>query len=550
MKKKVLLISGVLLTLIIIGSIILIISQNKQNNEIVMKDNKNTINNSFLTLMLEQEDGTYQESTSNTWPNGNYAFNESLSSCENGGELRWNRENGIVELLSNKSDACYVYFDLYNRVEITNIETSATYNSITVTVTTETGENPVDKYYFSIDGGNSYQESISNIYTFQNLNYGTEYTIKVYVKDTVGNESFQEEVTAKTNNYVKPGISSVIITGTTTNSISVSVNANGGVNSISTYHYSINNGGYTSSSSSTHTFNGLGIGTTYTIRVYVTDTAGVTSDIATVTGQTSRMLLADYIKSQYTSQGANGLYYHTSSLSNSAADNSYRYAGSDDVVNNYICFGSNSGYCSYGNTYRIIGLFDNEVKIIKNQSIGNYAWDSENDNTWISSNRPDIYTTLNNTFLNGLNSTWSSKIATHGWKVGGIDYSSYTYTPRTLYNYEVGSRSSGTTDSMKIGLMYVSDFGYAANPAYWTTTFQNYENAANDNWLAGIDEWTISTVSDRNGDVFYIMSTGYVRTDDLYQLDDLIGVRPAFYLNSNVTYVSGSGTSTDPIRIN
>ena len=95
MNKKILLISGGLLTLIIIISTIFIVNKNNSNNEIVMQD-KNLINNSFLTLMLEQSDGTYQESKSNTWPSGNYAFNSELSRCENGGELRWNREE-VVE---------------------------------------------------------------------------------------------------------------------------------------------------------------------------------------------------------------------------------------------------------------------------------------------------------------------------------------------------------------------------------------------------------------------------------------------------------------------
>ena len=81
-KKKVLLISGVLLTLIIIFSTIFIVNKNSVNNEFVLKDNK-SINNSFLTLMLEQEDGTYQESTSNTWPGEGYIFNKELSSCQN-----------------------------------------------------------------------------------------------------------------------------------------------------------------------------------------------------------------------------------------------------------------------------------------------------------------------------------------------------------------------------------------------------------------------------------------------------------------------------------
>ena len=43
--------------------------------------------------------------------------------------------------------------------------------------------------------------------------------------------------------------------------------------------------------------------------------------------------LAEYVISQYTgTQGANNIYYHNSSLSNGAGDNSYRYAGGDYVL--------------------------------------------------------------------------------------------------------------------------------------------------------------------------------------------------------------------------
>ncbi len=54
-----------------------------------------------------------------------------------------------------------------------------------------------------------------------------------------------------------------------------------------------------------------------------------------------------YIKTLYTSQGSNGIYYHTSSLANSTGDNSYRYAGSNP--NNYVCFGSTASTCPSAN---------------------------------------------------------------------------------------------------------------------------------------------------------------------------------------------------------
>ena len=59
-----------------------------------------------------------------------------------------------------------------------------------------------------------------------------------------------------------------------------------------------------------------------------------------------KQTLAEYVKSQYTgTQGENSLYYHNSSLANGAGDNSYRYAGASDSVNNYICLGSDAATC-------------------------------------------------------------------------------------------------------------------------------------------------------------------------------------------------------------
>ena len=550
MNKKKVLIGVSSIFVIVTFAIIISLTLSKSDDDVVLSDNennKNFINNSFLTLMLEQEDGTYQESKSNTWPSGNYAFNSELSRCENGGELRWDREEGIVELLSNKSDACYVYFDLYNVVQISNVEATTTYNSITVTVTTSGGENPVDKYYFSIDGGNSYQESSTPSYTFSNLTMNHEYTIQVYAKDTLGYESNEETIEVTTDNYVNPVVNSVTATNVTNDSITVSVSASAGTNAIGTYYYSINNGSYASSSSNTYTFSGLSAGTNYSIRVYVKDTNGIDSNVYTINAETDdTVLLADYIKSKYTSQGSNGIYYHTSSLANSAADNSYRYAGANP--NNYVCFGSDAASCPSANLYRIIGVFGNEVKLIKSTSYGNYVWDSGNSNTWnpYTKTYPDIRTTLNSTFMGTLSSAWQNKIATHAYKVGGMARDD-SATAKEYYNTEVGSSSSSTTDSMKIGLMYVSDYGFAASPDYWTTELNNYEPSKSSNWLAGLNEWTISRSSESTVGAFRVRSAGWVNDSSV---NSSYAVRPVFYLTSATTYVSGSGTSSDPIRIN
>ena len=550
-KKKVLLISGMLLTLIIVISTVFIINKNNANNEIVMQDdNENLINNSFLTLMLEQGDGTYQESATNTWPSGNYAFNSEMSRCENGGELRWDREQGIVELLSNKSDACYVYFDLYNVVTITNVSATTTTNSVTLTVIVDAGENPVATYYFSMDGGRSYQTSNTNTYTFSNLNYGTSYTFQVYAIDSEGYESNEETIEVTTDNYVNPTVNSVTATSVSNNSITVSVNASGGTNNIQRYYYSSNGGSsYANTTSNTYTFSGLSAGQTYQIRVYVVDSNGIQSNVYNLTVQTDdTVLLADYVISQYNgTQGNNGIYYHTSSLANSAADNSYRYTGENP--NNYVCFGSTASTCPSNNLYRILGVFENkdtngkQVKLLKNQSIGNMLWNSTG-SKWASSS---LYNYLNTTYLNSLGN-YSDLIATVNWRYGIVSTSRYM-TFREMHLQELAFTESV---SAKIGLMYVGEFYYTNIPEYWTEyIFYNYTLAELSNWPS--ESWTMSNM-DYDLYAFYVNCayTNPYQMEESYFLVNYnnYSVVPAFYLNSDVEYVSGTGTQSDPIRIN
>ena len=248
------------------------------------------------------------------------------------------------------------------------------------------------------------------------------------------------------------------------------------------------------------------------------------------------------IKKYYFTKGNNGIYYHTNSLANSANDNSYRYSGANP--NNYVCFGSDATTCPSVNLYRIIGVFNNQVKLIKATSLGNYMWDSGNDIEWSTS---DINNRLNNSYLNSLGSTWQEKIVNHIYYVGG--YSTTDATSREFYKAE----SSGTSWNGKIGLMYVNDFGFAASTTYWRTDLGSFSSFATDNdWLfLGSDEWTITPSLEYGGSlgniyIIFNFSGGYIA----YGGADTSNVaRPVFYLNSNVTYISGVGTQSDPIRI-
>ena len=290
---------------------------------------------------------------------------------------------------------------------------------------------------------------------------------------------------------------------------------------------------------------------------------------------------------------ATNIYHHDSSLSNGAGDNSYRFAGASDVVNNFVCFGSNESTCPTDNLYRIIGVFGNNVKLIKydygttdelgtdgdyNQTYKEWGMDSTYKGTYGDGERIGVYywnnatktntwsesllnkTNLNTNFINNIGEEWANKIATTTWKVGGNTYSNiYSKTPSVVYQNEiVNPVTTNTTDNAteytaKIGLMYVSDYGFAAEPSAWTLTIGNYNNttATSTNWMyMGLYEWTISRYADHSGDasrVFDVSLTGNVTND---YAGTALAVRPSFNLLSSVTYSKGDGTQNSPIRIN
>ena len=278
------------------------------------------------------------------------------------------------------------------------------------------------------------------------------------------------------------------------------------------------------------------------------------------------------------------LYHHTSTLTNGAGDNSYRYAGASKSVNNFVCFGSTTNPCPTDNLYRIIGVIDGKVKLIKYDyatstllgtdgdysgsdtpytnyykgsltSIDQYSWNNvTNKNTWSESNLNKI--NLNTNFINNIGSTWANKIATTAWKVGGNTWNNMVnQNASVVYQNEIVSPVENTTYDAKIGLMYVSDYGFAASPSAWTTTLYNYDG--NDakgtsiktiNWMyMGYYDWMISRNSDDSYYAFIVTRVGNVH---FYDVGHYSGVRPSFNLLSSITYVSGSGSAVDPILIN
>ena len=326
---------------------------------------------------------------------------------------------------------------------------------------------------------------------------------------------------------------------------------------------------------------------TFTITFINLDTNQVGNQNKNLTGKVLiqqeeiKPTLAEYIISQYTgTQGENNIYFHDSKLTNGAGDNSYRFAGASEAVNNYVCFGSNVTPCPTDNLYRIIGVFGDRVKLIKSDyatstllgtdgdyskmytangwdnsnykgnnlaNIAAYNWNKSNQNTWSLSNLNK--TNLNTNFITNIGADWAAKIDMTTWKVGGNTYANIANQPaKTAYQNEINSSPSV---NKKIGLMYASDYGFAAAPSAWTANLNTYNGEAikNVNWMyMGLHEWTISRYADDSGNAFFVYNTGSVDYGNVGSY--AFGVRPVFNLSSSVNYVSGSGTAADPIRIN
>ncbi len=297
--------------------------------------------------------------------------------------------------------------------------------------------------------------------------------------------------------------------------------------------------------------------------------------------------LAEYVVSQYTgTQGDNGIYYHNSSLANGAGDNSYRYAGASESVNNFICFGSTTSPCPTDNLYRIIGVFGENnhgvtgkqlVKLIKYDyatsnllgtdgdykdsstpgstykgslsKVDRYYWNSKAtnkaSNTWSTSLLNKI--NLNTNYLNNIGTTWSNLIEDATWKVSG--HSTSAVTPSEMYTAEItnATKTYGPSDgTSKIGLMYVSDYGFAASPSAWTIKMSSYDNSSI-NWMyMGNYEWTISPYSSNSFSVFTLNDRGDVNN---FAAGADYGSRPVLYLKASVLYAGGLGTKDSPITL-
>ena len=276
-------------------------------------------------------------------------------------------------------------------------------------------------------------------------------------------------------------------------------------------------------------------------------------------------------------------------------------------INNYIYFNC-SDYSNQSSstceTWRIIGVFDGKVKIMRGSIIGSYSWDNKNTSTgaetsygktdWTTArlmkllNPSNYYIIDSNDNGNGQSLYWNAQSGTCfsdsnnatktcNFTSTGLKndttrnlISEETYTIKGYNKSDVFSnimydkeRVSGTvytgrptTWKGKISLPYISDYGYATdlNQCQKTLSFYNNPECAANNWMKNIianneakNGWLLTPDSDHEGYVWYAYSSGYVNDSNSASL--AYGVVPVLSLTSELDIGSGSGSSSAPYQL-
>ena len=294
----------------------------------------------------------------------------------------------------------------------------------------------------------------------------------------------------------------------------------------------------------------------------------------------------------------NGITYNYDTTNSLMQDNggNLRYYGASP--NNYIYFNC-SDYSNQSSstceTWRIIGVFDGKLKLIRGSQIGEYSWDNKNTSTGAEDNygkndwtearlmkllnpgyesettggslyynakSGNCYTGQNNatttcdfTSTGIKNAETRSMILDNTYSLLGWDDSSVYSNQMYEYERSTGSVYTGRPTSWigKIALAYPSDYGYAADLGKCTKTLFYYRDSTctSNNWMKSMmtsSNWLLTPFSGDPVIVWNIRSTGYVYHYDNYPYV-ASGVTPVLYLGSELSIKTGTGSSSAPYQI-
>ena len=277
------------------------------------------------------------------------------------------------------------------------------------------------------------------------------------------------------------------------------------------------------------------------------------------------------------------------------SDQNIRYYGSNP--NNYVSFNNE--------LWRIIGVFGNNVKLVRSESLGSLSWDSSDSTTnngnginqWGESTYEDgslyegadLQVYLNKMYYGGdttvtcyssynnqtitcptgtIEETSKSLIDNHIWNTGATEYNMRTDT-LAFYQSERGSVNGKICSSGKmcndtvtrttewtgyIGLPYGTDWAYASSESVCETNMQTKDDSnvyicKNNNWMQrNTWAWYLSPV----GNLSYAFNAWSVSGGGgggSNSAASSYAVAPSIYLKSNVLIESGNGTSSNPYTL-
>ncbi len=222
------------------------------------------------------------------------------------------------------------------------------------------------------------------------------------------------------------------------------------------------------------------------------------------------------------------LIQHTESLEHSAQDNNYRYSGINP--NNWVCLSEVISTCNSDDLYRIVGIYENRVKLMKNTTNISFRYDQ------LSS----AYDALNNTFYNSLSEKIRNSIEAEVFTTASIVTS--LYDAKQYYDVE---NSSYSTEAYNVVSITGSDFLFASDQSSWgVMNNEGSENVVNKttNWIY------TSNFHQRFLNMDYIIISSNANINFAWYHDAWF-VRPVFYLKEEVKLAQGTGTLSDPYFI-
>ena len=250
-------------------------------------------------------------------------------------------------------------------------------------------------------------------------------------------------------------------------------------------------------------------------------------------------------------------------LNNVLMTDNYLYSTEEECLNdlNYGLsqyYPGATGKCTshYGydsdDLWRVVSIEkDGTIKVMKYNSIGKMAWDSNNSTDWSNAS---LNTYLNNDYYNSLSDNIKNLIVNHDWAIGDSGPAS-KYYPNI---FDLVSSEKMKNWNGKIGLMSLRDYLQAIDELKCNSNY--YHECSGYNWIyqtimnsSGF-VWTISPTVKGTAlaeGVYVINSTPYqLYSAYVYNRDSNWQhfVYPSFYITSNIK-LSGSGTEDDPYII-